>query len=99
MRTLRIISIHCQSKFASVGNSANAGCFVSFQVHNIRPHAGPIRRFQKTGTVSSGGLVQSRLALRGMNKTFPPVFNLDSASSQELVTKTSFGIAVSVFDG
>ena len=39
--------------------------------------------------MSSGGLVQSRSVLRGTNNTRPPAANFFSASSQELVTRTS----------
>src|SRR6185295_8059045 len=55
----------------------------------IRPQAGPMKRFQNTGTLSSGGLVQSRSELRGTKRTLPPSANIFSASFQELVIKRS----------
>src|SRR5687768_4192811 len=55
---------------------------------NMRPQAGFICRFQKIGTESSGGLVQSRSELRTLNNTRPPAANFVSASSHELVTRT-----------
>src|SRR2546423_13796476 len=57
----------------------------------MRPQAGPIKRFQNTGTVSSGGLVQSRSEFRGTNNTRPPAANFFSASSQERVMRKSTG--------
>src|SRR5215203_6788193 len=90
-REFRTISIDCQSENESVGNSESAACFLSIQSPSIRPQAGFIRRFQKTGTVSSGGEVQSKSALRGIYRTFAPCFNFASVSSQECDMKTSFG--------
>src|SRR6185436_13368267 len=93
-RTLPMICAHCQSKCQYVGNLLSAcdllsSGFLSIHNPNIRPQAGPINPFQKTGTLSSGGLVQSRSELRATNSTLPPAANFVSASSQELVTTTS----------
>src|SRR5258707_391883 len=93
-RTLGTICAHCQSKFADEGKPSSACHFVSVIFRssknpNMRLQAGYIWRFQKMGTMSSGGQVQSRSELRGLNKTSPPAANLFSASSQELVTRTS----------
>src|ERR1035437_773386 len=88
-RVLRRISVHCQSQCAAVGNSARAGWFTSHQSPSIRLQVGPISAFQNTGTRASGGLHQSKSALRGRNKTLPPADNFFSALSQELVTKAS----------
>src|SRR4030081_3549992 len=55
----------------------------------MRPHAGFISLFQKMGTVSRGGLRQSRSELRGTNRTRPPAANFCSASSQDWVMRMS----------
>src|ERR1051325_6143340 len=94
-RTFEMTEAQCQSKYESVGKESSA-CLLdsspgSINNPNILPHAGPICRFQKTGTVSSGGLVQSRSSLFGTNKTLPPAANFFSASSHERVTRM-FGV-------
>src|SRR5437867_3801738 len=89
-----MICAHCQSKWSEVGKPSSACAldspiFRSIHNPNMRPQPGPIWRFQKTGTTSSGGLVQSRSELRGANNTLPPLASLASASSHELVMRTS----------
>src|ERR1017187_310633 len=98
-RVLRRISVHCQSQFASVGNSASAGWRTSHQSPSIRLQAGSISAFQNTGTRASGGLLQSKSAGGGKNKTLPPADNFFSASSHELVTKTFVGTASEICAG
>src|SRR5690242_21121021 len=90
-RELLTRSVHCQSQFGSVGNSARAGELVLHQRPSIRLQFGPIRAFQKIGTRANGGLHQLKSARRGVSKTLPPVASFASAARQELVMKTSFG--------
>src|SRR4051812_30756242 len=93
-RTFETKEAHCQSKYEAVGKLSSAALFDSPNLRSmnkpsIRLHAGPICRFQNTGTTSSGGLVQSRSVLLGMNNTLPPWANFFSASSHERVIKMS----------
>src|ERR1700752_499790 len=94
-RAPRMISAHCQSKCSDVEKppsipSLVLPLFLCIHSPSIRPHDGPMSRFQKIGTISRGGLLQSRSTPRGEKRTLPPLASFVSASSQELVTRMSF---------
>src|SRR5690349_2617466 len=94
-RTPRTKLAHCQSQFACVGKSARAGCFTSHHRPSIASSLGFIRRFQKTGTLLSGGHVSSSADVGGENRTLPPLLRRNCDSFQSVVSSTSFGTAVS----